>query len=254
MSDDDPRDVYRKTGGAKKNPDAAQNAEPLIVTIEPQAKNKYSYEAKTYRLERARYRLEKKAYRAAHWTVVFLVIYTTLTLILAVSSIISTRTANRNLKEAYRPRLLLTGIDRVTRSAPNVEPVFVVDGQGRFAAQVILPNTGMLVAKNVRFFRFSDLGQPDQFHKLDYQEILTEDKIVAPRVDNVDYSHRIFGTRTVSESETSQLQQDKLWAIFSVLVSYDDDFGTTHHTEYCGIFALKTDNARKVCPWPIQDD
>jgi hypothetical protein len=90
MSDDNPRDANHKGDSRQKKSDPANNAEPLIVTIEPQTKNAHSYEAKDYRLERARFRLDKKAYRTTHWTMVFLIIYTGFTLVVAISSIIAT--------------------------------------------------------------------------------------------------------------------------------------------------------------------
>lgn len=96
MSDDNPRNAQGKSGAGQNDPNPANHIEPLIVTIEPQTKNKYSYEAKSYRLERARYRLEKKAYRTAHWTMVFLLIYTGFTLIIVVSSIFATYHAGRS--------------------------------------------------------------------------------------------------------------------------------------------------------------
>jgi hypothetical protein len=99
-------------GGNRRqtNRRASDNAEPLTVTIEPSSKKQYSYEAKQYRLDRTRYRLEKKAYCAAHWTMTFLIIYTGLTLIVAVMSIItgfaakeSADTAARQLEMTDRP-------------------------------------------------------------------------------------------------------------------------------------------------------
>jgi hypothetical protein len=98
MADDNPRDTGHKSGGRQDSSKSADNAQPLIVTIEPQTKKQYSYEAKTYRLERARYRLEKKAYCVAKWTVIFLMAYTGLTLAVAIASAISTYLLRQQLE------------------------------------------------------------------------------------------------------------------------------------------------------------
>jgi hypothetical protein len=98
MFDDSPQDPKYKGDGGHTDAGAADNAEPIMVTIEPQVKNKHSYEAKNYRLDRARYRLEKKAYCAAKWTMIFLIAYTALTLVVALTSVIGTVNTNRLLR------------------------------------------------------------------------------------------------------------------------------------------------------------
>jgi hypothetical protein len=154
---------------------------------------------------------------------------------------------------AYRPRLLITGIDPYLRSAPDGSEELILNDEGIFGAQVILPNTGVLVAKNVRFFRFSDVGLRDQLKKSTYQEILSETKVVPPKVENFNPNHIIFGTRAINTSEAIELKKGGFWYMFSVLVSYEDDFGNTHHTEYCGRFTLPKDR-REPCPWSVQND
>lgn len=96
MSDGTPRNTDNKADGGQHGRDAANGTEPLIVTIEPQSRKSDSYEAKAYRLERAKYRLEKKAHRVGYWTMLFLLIYTGLTLIVAISSIIATVYSKRS--------------------------------------------------------------------------------------------------------------------------------------------------------------
>jgi len=101
MSDDNPRSAHDKGNSCQKNNDSSNSTEPLIVTIEPQSKNKHPYEAKNYRLNRTRFRLEKKAYYTAHWTMIFLIIYTSLTFVVAVASIISDYVANKSANAAH---------------------------------------------------------------------------------------------------------------------------------------------------------
>jgi hypothetical protein len=110
-----------------QNRRASDNAEPLTVTIESAAKQQYSYAAKQYRLNRAGYRLQKKAYCATHWTMVFLIIYTGLTLVVAVSSVIATvftkraaqaanvsaDTAQKQFEASQRPYL---GVDTIKQA------------------------------------------------------------------------------------------------------------------------------------------
>jgi hypothetical protein len=99
----DPSDVHGKKSTTGDDNPSTDKVEPLIVTIEPQTKNKDSYEAKQYRLDCASYRLNqksyklnRKAYRVSHRTMVYLLIYTGLTLVVAVSSVIASYYARKS--------------------------------------------------------------------------------------------------------------------------------------------------------------
>jgi hypothetical protein len=130
MSDDNPRGADNKDNSSHENTDASGDGEPLIVTIEPQTKNKYSYDAKQYSLDGARFRLEKKAYRTAHRTMVFLIIYTGLTLVVAVAAIVSAVAAKQsaNSFERQLEESLAANIDTTVQF--DIDQV-VVDLQNR---------------------------------------------------------------------------------------------------------------------------
>jgi hypothetical protein len=156
MTDDNPRDAYHKEDGRQKNSDPTHNTEPLIVTIEPQTKNKYSYDAKHYRLDRARYILEKKSYRTSHWTMVFLIVYTGLTLIVAISSVVATCVAHEQV-ELMRQQLsgtigaLITAEFGITPQDPPSQ------------LEVSLTNAGHIASHNLHgSFKISEISVPSQ--------------------------------------------------------------------------------------------
>ncbi|HXM61836.1 MAG TPA: hypothetical protein VN950_13345 [Terriglobales bacterium] len=128
MADDNPRGTGNKGERRRKDGDPANNAEPLIVTIEPQTKSKYSYEAKQYRLERARYRLEKKAYRATHCTMVFLIVYTGLTLIVAIMSVIQAIVAHQGWSDNRKQASAYLTIENFNPIVVENDPNFRVKG------------------------------------------------------------------------------------------------------------------------------
>jgi hypothetical protein len=162
----------------------------------------------------------------------------------------SADSADRTMKVAYRPRLLLIGIDPRVKSSPaGIEPAL---DQQRLTVQIILPNTGPFSARNVRFFRYSNVSARDQIKKGIYEELFGELKAIPPKVENYNPGMVIVGTKTVTDSEIRELKSGTLWATFSILVQYDDDFGITHHTEYCDLFTLQPYN--DICPWPVRND
>ena len=77
-------------------------------------------------------------------------------------------------------------------------------------------------------------------------------KAIPPKVENYNAGMIIVGTEMVTQAEIRGLQNGVLWATFSILVQYDDDFGIAHHTEYCDLFNLTPHN--DICPWPVQND
>jgi len=160
-------------------------------------------------------------------------------------------TAYETMKLAYRPRVTLLGINPLAQSMINGKLVTTLNN-GRLKVGIDLPNNGPFPARNVRFFRFDNISPHDQITKLPYEELMGEPKVIPPKVSNSGTGLAIFGKRKVSNAELIQLQKGNLWATFSILVIYNDDFGDTHHTEYCGIFTLQPYN--DVCPWPVQND
>ena len=160
--------------------------------------------------------------------------------------------ADKSIKLAYRPRLLLIGIDARFKTSPTGIREPALD-KGRLTVQIILPNNGPFAARNVRFFRYSNISPRAQIQKGVYEELFGEPKAIPPKVENYNSGLVIVGTKTVTDDEIRQLQNGTLWAIFSILVQYDDDFGITHHTEYCDLFTSQPDD-NDICPWPIQND
>jgi hypothetical protein len=126
---------------------ASDNEEPLTVTIEP-SRQKYSYEAKQYRLDRARYRLEKKAYCTAHWTMVFLIIYTGLTLIVAVMSIISGFAAKKSADTATNQLELTLRPWVFVKDAKVVSPLTFDKEWAHVTFEITLHNSGLTPAVN----------------------------------------------------------------------------------------------------------
>jgi hypothetical protein len=160
-------------------------------------------------------------------------------------------TADKSMKLAYRPRLLLIGIDARVKTSPIGMEEPVLD-EHRLTVQIQLPNTGPFTARNVRFFRYSNVSQRAQARKGVYEELFGESKAIPPKVENYNPGIVVVGTKTVTDPEIQGLQRGTLWATFSILVQYDDDFGITHHTEYCDLFNLTPYN--DICPWPVQND
>jgi len=160
-------------------------------------------------------------------------------------------TANITMKLAYRPRVTLLGINPLVQSTVDGKLVTTLDN-GRLKVGIDLPNTGQFAARNVRIFRFDNVSPRERIAKLPYEELMGEPKVIPPKATNSSTNLAIFGKRIVSKSELVQLQKGDLWVTFSVLVTYDDDFGETHHTEYCTIFTLQPYN--DICPWPVQND
>jgi hypothetical protein len=161
-------------------------------------------------------------------------------------------TADKTMKMAYRPRITLAGANpSVMQSEINgVLHTELVDS--RLRVGIDLANTGPFAARNVRVFRFDNLGAKESAHKLPYVEWLGTMKTIQPTTTGNSGGFAVPGIRKVTSDEIRLLQSGKLWATFSVLIAYDDDFGQTHHTEYCDLFTLQPYN--DICPWPVQND
>jgi len=255
MIDDNPRSADHKGDSCHENGDPADNTEPLIVTIEPQTKYKYSYDAKQYRLDRARFRLEKKAYCATHWTMIFLIIYTGLTLIVAVASVISaistTTSANaaeKSMKIAYRARVSINGLGPSVYEQ-NGKKFFFEDGRVRMNSEV--PNVGPFPATNVRYYRYWEIvGDKGNARKLPYQEIFDYPRVIPPKSQGLGTGVAFF-TDQLSTEQMRKIVEPMTWTVFSILITYKDDFGDSHSAEYCDLFVLSGPN--DVCPWPVDN-
>ncbi len=125
--------------------------------------------------------------------------------------------------------------------------------KGRLRVSIDVPNMGPFPARNVRFFRYDTVTPRDQIAKRPYQtELLGEPKTIYPKVEGGSSGMAITGQKVISPEDLEGLKVGTLWATFSILIVYDDDFGDTHHTEYCDIFTLQPYN--DICPWPVQND
>jgi hypothetical protein len=127
---------------------ASDNTEPLTVTIEPASKQQYSYDAKQYRLDRAKYRLEKKAYSTSHWTMIFLIVYTGLTLIVAITSIITALAAKHSSDSAVNSyKLTKRHTEDTDEAIVYVRGETTEDGSNVY--RVTVANTGKISAHSV---------------------------------------------------------------------------------------------------------
>jgi|SRR5580698_2275435 hypothetical protein len=119
---------------------------PLIVTIEPQTRQKFSYEAKHYRLDHARFKLDREAYRTAHWTMILLAIYTFFTLVVAVGSIWTVYISDKQLALSERPWV---GVQNF--HCTDCKQEFKADGTTLHIGELglTLTNTGHTPAQNM---------------------------------------------------------------------------------------------------------
>jgi hypothetical protein len=161
-------------------------------------------------------------------------------------------TARDTFRLTYRPRLKILGL---------TQDQAMVDGKvqtnldkGRLRVRIDVPNTGPFPARNVRFFRYDDVSTLDHIMKHRYgDELLGEPKLIPPRADGGWSSEMtITGEKALAPEEVAGLQRGTLYATFSILIAYDDDFGETHHAEYCGLFTLQPYN--DICPWSVRND
>ncbi len=125
--------------GRESDCHCADHEEPITVTIEPSVENKNSYKSKEYRLNHIRYRLEKKLFdiQTFRWrkkkrsipffTLIFMVIYTVFTSIIAVESIVSTNSA-KNAFKATAAGVIRADIGIDNRDTVNVS--FANKGKG----------------------------------------------------------------------------------------------------------------------------
>lgn len=161
-------------------------------------------------------------------------------------------TAKDTFRLTNRPRLKILGITQ-NQAMVNGKLVTYLDS-GRLTVRIDVPNTGSFPARNVRFFRYDNVSKRDQVAQRPYEELNGEPKLIPPKADGGwNSGMTISGQGVLTESELAGLKNGALWATFSILITYDDDFGEkTHHAEYCGLFTLHPDN--DICPWPVRND
>jgi hypothetical protein len=165
----------------------------------------------------------------------------------------SADTAAAVFKLTYRPRLKFVGITPAVQSYVNGE-LRTQSDNGRLRVTIDLPNLGPYSARNVRFFKYDNVSARDRITKLAYEELLGEPKLIPPKAEGgFSSSMTIVGKKVITPTELTGLQNGTLWATFSILITYDDDFEQQiHHAEYCDLFTLQPYN--DICPWPVQND
>jgi hypothetical protein len=246
MADDNPRSADFE-GGRRKNGDPADGTEPLIVTIEPQTKGKHSYEAKYYRLDRARLRLEKEAYRTARCTMIFLIIYTGLTLAVAAASIVSAYAAKRSADTATKvmhidDRAWIMFIWDVPH--PSDQDLLVVTSH--------MVNYGKTPAFKLRVVAAATLASINDMPEFDYSEgtghphVTSDGPIFQPR--QADYSTEpflipVFVRHTATgqmvkfnDALNQKLRSRELVVYIHGRIDYDDIFGVRRWVTFCDIY------------------
>jgi hypothetical protein len=84
-------------------------------------------------------------------------------------------------------------------------------------------------------------------------ELYGEPKTILPKAEFGATELTLAGQTVLTKDELAGLKDGTMYATFSILITYDDDFGKeTHHAEFCGLFTLKPHN--DICPWPVQND
>jgi len=204
-------------------------------------------EAQRYYAEQSEaYRLQRRSFWVGLATLGALTIYTVYTACIYYSG-------QKTTKLAYRPRINLISLNSALR-------VSTINGQLRvdlkdgkfFQVEVPIKNTGPLPATNVIISRFDAvIGDKENAKRLPYQEFRETEHVIPPASQGVNFDIVIPGTEDIS-SRIEELKKGKTWLEFSVLIVYDDEFGDTHHTEFCHLFTIN--GPTDICPWPVQND
>jgi len=232
---EDSSDVNNQTGSSNKDRRAPDNAEPLTVTIEAATKNKYSYEAKQYRLDRTRYRLEKKAYCVAKWTMVFLIVYTCLTLFVAIASIIaagaaqeSTRQAREQFLSSIRPRVWLTPNTLKGPEFANTRPK---TGQILWTYHYTTSNgTAYNVTTAERSMKLGEDGEWRRSYGLPSGK---EAQISIPLVVGQDSFNTVVSEPGITPEQFKEWSDTDHAMSIRVIIEYEDAVGTHYETSVC---------------------
>jgi hypothetical protein len=146
--------------------------------------------------------------------------------------------ASKTMKLVYRPRIAIEGMTQDQKLA-----------NGRLRVTFSVLNEGPFAARNVKLFRFDNVSTRAQAVRLPYgQERSDLPKTIRVKGDN----YGIEGEKIISDTQLSGLKDGTLFATFSVLIEYEDDFSQVHHAETCTMFTFQPYN--EVCPWPVQND
>lgn len=162
--------------------------------------------------------------------------------------------ASQTMKIAYRPRVIIASLGPNATTRPG-KPGFDFLEDGRIRMVSNISNIGPLTARNVRYFTFWEIiGKRENAKRLPYSETnepFGHLKTIFPKISGYDSSSAFFTDRLTPE-QIKAITLSGIWSEFSVLITYDDDFGEPHGTEYCDMFIIG--GAQDICPWNIRND
>jgi hypothetical protein len=224
---------------------AADNAEPLKVTIESAAKQKYSYNAKQYRLDRSRYRLEKKAYCAACCTMIFLIVYTVLTGILALFSVKSNGTAKETLMRSQRP--WVANDEGATLTIDKVEDDSV-SGSFTFTAKNFGPSPALNVGQTIYPFvrTLPDASEFEEAKKKACGGAFTTSSIAGDSI----FPQQTHTYTTSGAFYVAGINPKYTTILIEGCIAYRDQFDprqTTHYTSFCLMGNIRDPNPLHLC-------
>ena len=173
----------------------------------------------------------------------------------AIAAASAADTANRTMKLTYQPRIVIASLGPNVSTLPSKPGLNFLDDEGKIRMNAGVSNIGPVSAKNVRYFTFwRIIGKRENAKQLPYREARESFghlKTILPKISGYDASTAFF-TDKLTPQQIKRIKLSSTWTEFSVLITYDDDFGETHGTEYCDMFVIG--GAQDICPWSIRSD
>ncbi|MGO9640897.1 MAG: hypothetical protein ACLP1Y_06305 [Candidatus Acidiferrales bacterium] len=239
-------------------------SKPAIPPADQKPKTLITTECQGDAYQEKDYRLAQRQFFIATITLIVLAIYTAIaayqglqmrkatkaTELAATAADRAAITAQKTFSLTYRPRLRILGFT-ANQAEVNGKLVTYLD-KGRLTVRIDVPNMGPFDARNVRFYDYDGVSRREQIAPHPYAELYGEPKTIPPKAEGEGTGYIITGQEVVTPSEMAGLKNGTLWDTFSILITYDDDFGEAHHAESCALFTLQPYN--DVCPWPVRND
>jgi len=173
----------------------------------------------------------------------------------AIAAASAADTANRTMKLTYQPRIVISSLGPNVWTGPSKPGLNFLDDEGKIRMSAGISNIGPVSAKNVRYFTFwKIIGERKNAERLPYHETnesFGHLKTILPKISGYDASTAFF-TDKLTPKQIKHIKLSSVWTEFSVLITYDDDFGDPHGTEYCDMFVIG--GAQDICPWSIRSD
>lgn len=171
--------------------------------------------------------------------------------------------------QAIRPRLAVAYLTPQPLRAGGL-PM----DQGRLHAWFQLPNYGPYAAQNVKICEFDDVEAPSEIARLPYENCQSSSNwsygstIIPPITElpgNEAPGWGMDGSHVLTSEEATGLKNPAdLNAVFSVMATYEDAAGRTHHAESCVVFTFQSKWGTqsmgpvtwgsKPCPWKTQNN